>query len=127
MLCDSGYFVEGWVRRSPPARVAQGGLAGIDYRMPKLLLMTPFKDLDFCRYVLIRSNLPAAPKPFREFITCIQVIFMKLILFWHVKPLYKKYFTRMENTSTRELTGRPLLMLSKCFSLLSDDLVTRPG
>ncbi|KAI5680632.1 hypothetical protein M9H77_01859 [Catharanthus roseus] len=27
MLCGSGYFLAGWVRRGPPARVAQGGLA----------------------------------------------------------------------------------------------------
>ncbi|KAI5669444.1 hypothetical protein M9H77_19297 [Catharanthus roseus] len=26
MLCGSGYFLAGWVKRGPPARVAQGGL-----------------------------------------------------------------------------------------------------
>ncbi|KAI5663171.1 hypothetical protein M9H77_22494 [Catharanthus roseus] len=26
MLCGSGYFLASWVRRGPPARVAQGGL-----------------------------------------------------------------------------------------------------
>ncbi|KAI5678519.1 hypothetical protein M9H77_09469 [Catharanthus roseus] len=30
-----GYFLESWVRRGPPARVALGGLAGIDYGMPE--------------------------------------------------------------------------------------------
>ncbi|KAI5658799.1 hypothetical protein M9H77_27592 [Catharanthus roseus] len=47
MLCDSGYFLAGWVRRGPPARVAQGGLAGIDYGMLELVPMIPFKDPDF--------------------------------------------------------------------------------
>ncbi|KAI5654380.1 hypothetical protein M9H77_31567 [Catharanthus roseus] len=28
MLCGLGYFPAGWVRRGPPARVAQGGLVG---------------------------------------------------------------------------------------------------
>ncbi|KAI5666718.1 hypothetical protein M9H77_16571 [Catharanthus roseus] len=35
-----GYFLAGWVRRGPPARVAQGGLviqAGIDYGMPEFV------------------------------------------------------------------------------------------
>ncbi|KAI5668199.1 hypothetical protein M9H77_18052 [Catharanthus roseus] len=132
--------------RGSPVRVAQGALAGIDYGMPKLVPITTFKDPNFVRSanhsacmvlkvrvsqqhrcVLIRSNFPAVPKPFREFITCIQAIFMKLILFWHVKPFYKKYFTHMENTRAHELTGRPSLIFSKCFSRLSDDLVTRSG
>ncbi|KAI5683331.1 hypothetical protein M9H77_04559 [Catharanthus roseus] len=53
----SGYFLAGWVRRGPSARVEQGGLveksnvrtlyfgvqAGIDYGMPELIPMTPFK------------------------------------------------------------------------------------
>ncbi|KAI5677192.1 hypothetical protein M9H77_08142 [Catharanthus roseus] len=38
-----------WVRRGSPARVAQGSLAGIDYRMPELVPMTTFKDPDFVR------------------------------------------------------------------------------
>ncbi|KAI5649564.1 hypothetical protein M9H77_35569 [Catharanthus roseus] len=119
MLCGSGYFLAGWIRRVPPVRVAQGGLASIDYGMPKLVSMTPFKDLDFRQCVLIRSNFLAAPKLFREFITCIQAIFMKLILFWHVKLFYKKYFTHIENSRKHTY--------SKCFSSLSDDLVTRSG
>ncbi|KAI5654303.1 hypothetical protein M9H77_31490 [Catharanthus roseus] len=40
MLCGSGYSLEGWVRRGPPARVAQGGLAGIDYGMLEFVPMT---------------------------------------------------------------------------------------
>ncbi|KAI5650844.1 hypothetical protein M9H77_36849 [Catharanthus roseus] len=118
MLCGSGYFLAGWVRKGPPVKVAQGGLAGIDYRMPKLVPMPLFKDPDFT------SRL--RPNPL-EFITCIQAIFMKLILFWHVKPFYKKYFTRMEKTRESELTGHLSLMFSKSFSPLSDDLVTRSG
>ncbi|KAI5676690.1 hypothetical protein M9H77_07640 [Catharanthus roseus] len=53
MLCGSGYFLAGWVRRGPPARVAQGGLAGIDYGMPELVPMTPFKVPDS---VLLRGT-----------------------------------------------------------------------
>ncbi|KAI5670933.1 hypothetical protein M9H77_11297 [Catharanthus roseus] len=45
MLCGSSYFLAGWVRRGPPARVAQDGLAGIDYGMLELVPMTPFKIL----------------------------------------------------------------------------------
>ncbi|KAI5676925.1 hypothetical protein M9H77_07875 [Catharanthus roseus] len=43
MLCGSGYFLAGWVKRGPPARVAQGGLTGIDYRMSELVPITLFK------------------------------------------------------------------------------------
>ncbi|KAI5671474.1 hypothetical protein M9H77_11838 [Catharanthus roseus] len=43
MLCGSGYFLEGWVRRGPPARVAQGGLAGNDYGMPEFVRRPLFK------------------------------------------------------------------------------------
>ncbi|KAI5682461.1 hypothetical protein M9H77_03689 [Catharanthus roseus] len=55
-----GYFLKGWVRRRPPARVAQGGLVeksnvrivyfrvqvDIDYGMPEFVLMTTFKVSD---------------------------------------------------------------------------------
>ncbi|KAI5673128.1 hypothetical protein M9H77_13492 [Catharanthus roseus] len=57
MLCDSGYFLEGWVRRGSPVRVAQGGLVeksngrtvcfgflvGIDYGMPEFVRRPRFK------------------------------------------------------------------------------------
>ncbi|KAI5677864.1 hypothetical protein M9H77_08814 [Catharanthus roseus] len=57
MLCGSGHFLEGWVRRGPPAKVAQGGLvkklnvrtvcfgvqAGIDYGMPEFVRRSRFK------------------------------------------------------------------------------------
>ncbi|KAI5677029.1 hypothetical protein M9H77_07979 [Catharanthus roseus] len=43
MLCGGGYFLEGWVRRGPPARVAQGGLAGIDYEMPEFVRKPHFR------------------------------------------------------------------------------------
>ncbi|KAI5648332.1 hypothetical protein M9H77_34337 [Catharanthus roseus] len=43
MLCGSGYFLEGWVRRGPPAKVAQGGLAGIDYEMPEIVRRSRFR------------------------------------------------------------------------------------
>ncbi|KAI5650482.1 hypothetical protein M9H77_36487 [Catharanthus roseus] len=43
ILCGSGYFLEGWVRRGPPAMVAQGGLAGIDYGMSEFVRRPCFK------------------------------------------------------------------------------------
>ncbi|KAI5682091.1 hypothetical protein M9H77_03319 [Catharanthus roseus] len=43
MLCGSSYFLEGWVRRSPPARIVQGGLAGIDYGMPEFVRIPCFR------------------------------------------------------------------------------------
>ncbi|KAI5675651.1 hypothetical protein M9H77_06601 [Catharanthus roseus] len=43
MLCGSGYFLAGWVRRGPPARVAQGSMAGIDYGMPKFVRRPRFR------------------------------------------------------------------------------------
>ncbi|KAI5683767.1 hypothetical protein M9H77_04995 [Catharanthus roseus] len=123
MLCGSGYFLAGWVKRGPPART-QGGLAGIDYEMPEFVPMTSFKDPDFVHF-------PTASKPFREFITCIQAIFMKLLLFWHVKPFYKKYFTHVENLRKTPVHVNSLGVhrscLSNVFSIFSDDLVTRSG
>ncbi|KAI5681746.1 hypothetical protein M9H77_02974 [Catharanthus roseus] len=84
MLYGSSYFLEGWVKRGPPARIAQGGLAGIDYGMPEFVrrpdfrFRTLFVELIMVswqrRCVLIRSDFPATPKPFRKFIFCIKVL-----------------------------------------------------
>ncbi|KAI5676059.1 hypothetical protein M9H77_07009 [Catharanthus roseus] len=43
MLCGSGYFLAGWVRRGPPARVEQGGLAGTDYGMLEFVRRPRFR------------------------------------------------------------------------------------
>ncbi|KAI5654700.1 hypothetical protein M9H77_31887 [Catharanthus roseus] len=43
MLCGSGYFLEGWVRRGSPARVAQDGLARIDYGMLEIVRRPRFR------------------------------------------------------------------------------------
>ncbi|KAI5663864.1 hypothetical protein M9H77_23187 [Catharanthus roseus] len=69
-------------RRGPPARVAQDGLAGIDYGMPKFvrrprfmfqtLSVEPIMVSWQCRCVLIRSDFPAMLEPFRKFILCIK-------------------------------------------------------
>ncbi|KAI5668283.1 hypothetical protein M9H77_18136 [Catharanthus roseus] len=112
--------------RVPPARVAQGGLAGIDYVMPEFVPIIPFKDPDFVLWVsqqrlcvLICSEFPTTPKPFREFITCIQAIFMKLIFFWHVKPFYKKHFTRMGNSRRTHVNVNLLGVHRSCFPNVS--------
>ncbi|KAI5671473.1 hypothetical protein M9H77_11837 [Catharanthus roseus] len=73
-----------WVKRGPPARVAQGGLAGNEYGMPEFVRRPRFKfrTLDVKpimvswqrRCVFIRSDFPAMPKPFRKFIFCIKVL-----------------------------------------------------
>ncbi|KAI5657491.1 hypothetical protein M9H77_26284 [Catharanthus roseus] len=67
-------------RRGLPARVAQDGLAGIDYGMPKFVRRPRFRFRTLSvepimvsgqrRCVLIRSDFPATPEPFRKFIFC---------------------------------------------------------
>ncbi|KAI5663769.1 hypothetical protein M9H77_23092 [Catharanthus roseus] len=54
MLCDSGCFLEGWVRRGPPVRVAQGGLVS----MPELVtcLCICCVSLSWCMYVFLKSS-----------------------------------------------------------------------
>ncbi|KAI5652957.1 hypothetical protein M9H77_30144 [Catharanthus roseus] len=73
-----------WVRRGPLARVAQGGLAGIDYGMPEFVRRPRFRFRTLsiepimvswrCRCVLICADFPATPEPFRKFIFCIKVL-----------------------------------------------------
>ncbi|KAI5683058.1 hypothetical protein M9H77_04286 [Catharanthus roseus] len=71
--------------RGPRTRVAQGGLvnmpglAGIDYGMPEFVQRPHFKFWTLSvepimqrRCVLICSDFPATPKPFRKFIFCIK-------------------------------------------------------
>ncbi|KAI5675858.1 hypothetical protein M9H77_06808 [Catharanthus roseus] len=84
MLCGSGYFLEGWVRRGSPARVAQGGLADIDYGMPEFVRRPRFRFWTLSvepimvswqrRCVLIRSDFPATLEPFKKFIFCVKVL-----------------------------------------------------
>ncbi|KAI5652967.1 hypothetical protein M9H77_30154 [Catharanthus roseus] len=92
MLCDSDYFLAGSVRRGPPARVAQGGMVGIDYGMPEIIRRPCFRfrtlsvEFSACmfflkfqvswqrRSVLILSDFSATPEPFRKFILCIKVL-----------------------------------------------------
>ncbi|KAI5662226.1 hypothetical protein M9H77_21549 [Catharanthus roseus] len=64
MLCE--------VEKSNVRTLCFGVQASIDYRMPKFVSMTPFKVPNSVfwvsrqgRCVLIRSNFPAVPKPFR--------------------------------------------------------------
>ncbi|KAI5649695.1 hypothetical protein M9H77_35700 [Catharanthus roseus] len=75
-------------RRGPLARIAEGGLvstpglAGIDYGMPEFVRRPRFRFLTLSvepimvswqrRCVLIRSDFPATPEPFRKFIFCIK-------------------------------------------------------
>ncbi|KAI5676160.1 hypothetical protein M9H77_07110 [Catharanthus roseus] len=69
-------------RRGPPARVAQGGLAGIDYGIPEFVRRPRFRFRTLSvepmmvswqrRCVLICSDFPARPEPFRKFIFCIK-------------------------------------------------------
>ncbi|KAI5668521.1 hypothetical protein M9H77_18374 [Catharanthus roseus] len=65
MLCGSGYFLAGWVRRGPPARVAQDGLVGI----PGLVTC-----LCICVSVLRGTQVPysAAVDLAEEYRTCTQ-------------------------------------------------------
>ncbi|KAI5667862.1 hypothetical protein M9H77_17715 [Catharanthus roseus] len=117
MLCGSGYFLEAWIRRGPPARVAQGGLVRrpgkyararylficmlcevekstfVQCVLEFMLVLTtgcqnlsedPVSGSGLCplslswcmhrRCVLIRSDFPATPEPFKKFIFCIKVL-----------------------------------------------------
>ncbi|KAI5652690.1 hypothetical protein M9H77_29877 [Catharanthus roseus] len=54
MLYGSGYFLASWVRRGPPARVAQGGLVGtprlVTYSVFKWCVRWFMKNRTFVRY-----------------------------------------------------------------------------
>ncbi|KAI5681151.1 hypothetical protein M9H77_02378 [Catharanthus roseus] len=107
----SGYFLGGWVRRDPPAKIEKSNVhtlcfgvhAGIDYGMLKLISMTPFKDPDFvcCPYHS----------------ACMVLKFQ-----CRGRVAFYPYGKLTKNIRTRDLTGHPSLMFSKCFSPLSDDL-----
>ncbi|KAI5678520.1 hypothetical protein M9H77_09470 [Catharanthus roseus] len=78
ILCGSGYFLESWVKRVPPAR------AGIDYGMPEFVRRPRFRFRTLSvepimvswqrQCILICSDFPATPEPFRKFIFCIKVL-----------------------------------------------------
>ncbi|KAI5682479.1 hypothetical protein M9H77_03707 [Catharanthus roseus] len=71
MLCGSGYFLEVWVKRGPPARVAQGSLVTtpglvtclcICCVRPRFMFRTLSLNLSWCMHVFLKiSGVVAAP------------------------------------------------------------------